>query len=408
MIDHIFSICKSYKTLFLLGICAIPIGIVVGAINAIFGRVLLDITSIREYNPLYFIPFLGLAGIVIVYSYQTYGGSSQKGMNLIFEVGHGEEEVIPLRLIPFIISGTWLTHLFGGSAGREGVAVQIGATFAHWFGKRIPIKKASKIFLVTGMAAGFAGLFQTPIAATLFALEILVAGTLEYQALLPVLIGAFTASNVSHLLGLEKFSNALSIHLELDFQMMWKLIALGIIFGITGASFAWLLKKVKTIAATLVKNPIIRIVSMGFFLSIILLLLYKGRYSGLGMNLIQASFHGNTIYSYDWIWKFLITILTLAAGYQGGEVTPLFAIGSSLGVVLAGVFHLPIAFVAALGYVSVFGGATNTFFAPIFIGGEVFGFSYIPYFFIVCAIAYVVNRNKSIYTLQKNHHAVVE
>lgn len=401
MIHHIFGICKSYRTLFFLGICAIPIGIVVGAINALFGIVLLDITSIRELHPIYFIPFLAMAGIIIVYCYQAFGATSQKGMNLIFEVGHGEEEVIPLRLIPFIISGTWLTHLFGGSAGREGVAVQIGATFAHWFGKRIPMKNAPKIFLVTGIAAGFAGLFQTPIAATVFALEILVAGALEYQALLPVFIGAFTASSVSHLLGLEKFSNPLSLYVTLDFQTMWKLIVLGIIFGITGASFAWLLKKAKTFAQKLMKNPLIRIASIGIFLSIILLLLYKGRYSGLGMNLIHASFQGHTVYSYDWFLKFLLTILTLAAGYQGGEVTPLFAIGASLGVILAGVFHLPIVFVAALGYVSVFGSATNTFFTPVFIGGEVFGFTYVPYFFIVCAFAYIVNRNKSIYTLQK-------
>lgn len=126
-------------------------------------------------------------------------------MNLIFEVGHGEEEVIPLKLIPFIISGTWITHLLGGSAGREGVAVQIGATFSHWVGRKLPLKNSSHIFLVTGMAAGFAGLFQTPIAAVFFAMEVLVAGALEYQALFPAVTAAFTASSASSFWGWKNF-----------------------------------------------------------------------------------------------------------------------------------------------------------------------------------------------------------
>lgn len=401
MKEKLYRLTTSYKTLIFVMLAALCIGVVVGAIDALFGRVLLSITSIRDAHPYNFIPFLAIAGVVIVYCYKKFGGNSGKGMNLIFEVGHGIEKTIPLRLIPLIISGTWLTHLFGGSAGREGVAVQIGATFSHWFGRKMPIENASKIFLVTGMAAGFAGLFQTPIAAILFAMEVLMVGVIEYQALLPVMIGAFSASFVSHTLGLEKFSFALTENIDLDFNILWKLIILGIIFGITGAIFAHVLKKMKVKLGEVFKNPIIRIAVVGVFLSCILLLLYAGRYSGLGTNLIQSSFHGGTIYSYDWILKFLLTIITLSAGFQGGEVTPLFAIGASLGVVLAGVLHLPIELVAALGYISVFGSATNTFFAPLFIGGEVFGFAYMPYFFIVCAIAYVCNKNKSIYTLQK-------
>lgn len=129
MIIRIKRVYQTYGGLFLLGITGIPIGAVIGLIDTIFGKVLLKITDIRETYPMYLIPFLAVVGIVIDYCYLKYGGKSSKGMNLIFEVGHGEEEIIPLRLVPFIISGTWLTHLFGGSAGREGVAVQIGATF---------------------------------------------------------------------------------------------------------------------------------------------------------------------------------------------------------------------------------------------------------------------------------------
>lgn len=322
-------------------------------------------------------------------------------MNLVFEVGHGDEDVIPLRLIPFIISGTWITHLFGGSAGREGVAVQIGAAFSHWVGRKIPLKNSPHIFLVTGMAAGFAGLFETPVAAVFFAMEVLVAGAMEYQALLPAITAAFTASAASHFLGLEKFTFALTGEMSLGLPEMGKLILLGILFGIVGGAFAWTLKYMKEKLASIWRQPVLRIFFAGLILSVLLLLLYKGRYAGLGTNLIHAAFYNETIFSWDWILKFLLTILTLAAGFQGGEVTPLFAVGASLGAVAGPIFNMPVEITAALGYAGVFGGATNTFLAPVLIGAEVFGFAYLPHFFLVCACAYLFNLNKSIYSRQK-------
>ena len=276
--------------------------------------------------------------------------------------------------------------------------MQIGATISHFIGKRINIKNAPHIFLITGMAAGFAGLFQTPIAAVFFAIEVIMVGKIEYEALVPALTASITASSVSALLGLEKFTFLLNTDINLDIKTFIKLILLGLIFGIIGGMFAWCLKKAKAISSSKLKNPIIRVGIMGIGLSILFIILYCGRYSGLGTNLINLSFNNGVIYKYDWILKFILTILTLAAGFQGGEVTPLFSIGASLGVALATIFNLPIEFVAALGYASVFGSATNTLFAPIFIGAEVFGYSYMPYFFIVCSIAYAFNKNKSIYS----------
>lgn len=398
MKNNTIKILKNYSNLLLLGLVAIPIGIIIGIIDTIFGKILLNITAFRDTYPLYLIPFLAIAGVIIVYCYQKFGGKSSKGMGLIFDVGQKNEDNIPLRLVPLVIVGTWLTHLFGGSAGREGVAVQIGATISHFIGKRIPIKNAPHIFLITGMAAGFAGLFQTPIAAVFFAIEVIMVGKIEYEALVPALTASITASSVSALLGLEKFTFLLNADINLDIKTFIKLILLGLIFGIVGAMFAWCLKKAKAISASKLKNPIIRVVIMGIGLSILFIILYCGRYSGLGTNLINLSFNNGVIYKYDWILKFILTILTLAAGFQGGEVTPLFSIGASLGVALGNIFNLPIEFVAALGYASVFGSATNTLFAPIFIGAEVFGYSYMPYFFIVCSIAYAFNKNKSIYS----------
>lgn len=393
---------QKIKTWIILGLASLLIGCIVGALDTLFGRVLLSLSHFRSehFTPLIF--FLAPAGMLFVYLFSHYGKTSTQGMNLVFQVGHEEQEVIPKRLIPFVISGTWLTHLFGGSAGREGVAVQLGAAISNGIGRKVKLANATSMFLITGMAAGFAGLFQTPIAAVFFALEVLTAGRLRYDALYTSVIAAFTASFVSNRLGLEKFSFALRSPVHMNFEVLLKLLILGIVFGWTGGLFAHLLRKTKSFLVGKLPDPIKRIGWIGIVLSVSLWVLFQGRYAGLGTNLIDASFFGQTIYAYDWMLKFLLTILTIGAGFQGGEVTPLFSIGASLGVVLAAALGLPIELAAALGYVSVFGSATNTLLAPILIGAEVFGFTYLPYFTIVCSIAYLCNKNESIYSLQKN------
>lgn len=394
---------RSYYGEYLLLIAlAVIIGLIVGVIDAYFGMGLLVITDIRDDHPYYFIPFLAIIGVFIIFMYQKYGKNSQQGMGLIFDVGQKNASDIPLRLVPFIIGGTWLTHLFGGSAGREGVAVQIGATVSHTVGQKLNLKKHQTTLIVIGMAAGFAGLFQTPIAATFFALEVMFVGQLVYPALIPALIAAFIASGTSHFLGLEKFQVFVSDAFAFHFVNFAKLMIIGVIFGLTGSLFAKGLAYLKTFMAEKIVNPYWRIFIVGIVLSILLLLCHGGRYAGLGTNLIAASFSGQTIYLYDFIAKLLFTIVTLSVGFQGGEVTPLFSIGASLGIVLAGLFHMPVILVAALGYAAVFGSATNTLLAPILIGCEVFGFNYFPYFFIVCAFAYFFNFDQSIYGKQLN------
>lgn len=393
---------KTYGGLLVMGAAAIPIGLIVGIIDAVFGRTLLAIGSFRDAHLALLVPFLALAGLVIVFCYKRWGKNTGRGMSLVFDVGHGREESISLRLVPLIMGGTWATHLFGGSAGREGVAVQIGATVSHWIGRKLPFKHPGNTFLLIGMAAGFAGLFRTPLAATVFALEVLVAGRLEYRALFPALIASLVASATSGALGLEKFEVALTATVALDAAGIARLAILGVVFGIVGGAFAWCLAHAKTLAGRLAPNPYVRIGVTGIALSILLFALWQGRYCGLGTNLISAAFaNGATIYSWDWIAKFILTIVTLAAGYQGGEVTPLFSIGASLGVAISGLVGIDPLLCAALGYAATFGGATNTLLAPIFIGCEVFGFSYLPAFFIVCAVAYLFNMDKSIYTLQE-------
>lgn len=391
---------QTYRNTLILGLIALPLGLAIGAIDALFGRVLLALTAFRMEHAVYLLPFLGFVGVGIVWCYQKVGGTSGKGMTLLFEAGHGVTQDIPLRLIPLVMVSTWLTHLFGGSAGREGVAVQIGGTLAHSVGKRLPIPNAGRQLLIAGMAAGFAGLFRTPIAATFFALEVLTAGVLEYSALLPALVASFTASACSGLLGLEKFTVALTDQIPFSAPLVGKLLLFGLLFGIIGGLFACALHKLKALFAQYLPNPLLRILVIGIAVSIFSLLCWGGRYSGLGTNLIAMSFDSG-IFSWDFALKFAFTVVTLAAGFQGGEVTPLFSIGASLGVLLGTLFGLPTAFVAALGYAAVFGSASNTLLAPMLIGGEVFGFAYLPYFFIVCAMAYLCNGSNCIYPLQK-------
>ncbi|MGT2929537.1 chloride channel protein [Streptococcus dentasini] len=392
---------KSLKNNLILILAAITVGLLIGAIDTLFGRVLITLSDFRDSHYFATLPFLALAGLVSVWLYQRFGGKSSRGMSLIFEVGQGKGNYIPKVLVPLIMLTTWLTHLFGGSAGREGVAVQIGATVSHWLGKQLPVKDGSRIFLVTGMAAGFAGLFQTPLAATFFALEVLVIGELTVAALLPALLASLVASQTSHVLGLEKFAAPLSVDLDLTPVLILKLCLLGLCFGVVGTAFAAGLAWAKRQAAVYFNNPYIRIALIGLTVTGLLLLFWQGRYAGLGTNLISLSLDGGNIYIWDWLLKFVLTLLTLTAGFQGGEVTPLFAIGASLGVVLASLFGLPPVFVAGLGYAAVFGSATNTLLAPMFIGGEVFGFANMPYFVIVSALAFLVNHKYGIYALQK-------
>ncbi|MGO3732623.1 MAG: chloride channel protein [Vagococcus sp.] len=397
-----------YVRLFYLAIYGVLIGSVIGILEVGFGKGLLAITEFRQQFFLMLIWFLPLAGMLIHYIYQRFGGISHQGMGLIFDVGHGEQSSIPLRLIPIVIGTTWLTHLFGGSAGREGVAVQIGATVSHqthkWpihsylFGEQ----DVSQVLLITGMAAGFSGLFQTPIAAVFFALEVLVSGHIKYQALLPASTAAASSFFVSTYLGLETFRFQITVYPNLTLLVVLKLMALGCVFGLIGLLFTEGLNRGKKGALTMFSNGYCRIFFGGLVLVVLLVACQSGRYAGLGTNLIAQSLDGGHIYGYDFIIKMVVTILTLSIGFQGGEVTPLFAIGCTLGVVLAPIVGLPSVFVAALGYVAVFGSATNTLFAPIMIGGEVFGFHLIPYFFVVMCVAYSCNQNKSIYAKQQS------
>lgn len=386
---------------------ALIVGVLVGVVDVIFGKVLFLTSNVGESTSLLLLYFLPFVGLLIHLMYQRYSLVSKKGMSLVFEVGRGQRKYVPALLMPLVIIATWLTHLFGGSAGREGVAVQIGATLSHLIGRVrggsyfLNTKEERKKALIIGMAAGFSGLFQTPIAAIFFALELLVVGKISISILLPTTVASYTAYKVSIFLGLEKFSFLVSEMPKLDGVSVMKIICLGVIFGLVGRFFATGLFTAKSWFSKWNRNIYIKIFTLASLLALSLYLIKEGRYSGLGVNLIDASFYGEPIYVTDFLFKSLFTIATLAIGFQGGEVTPLFSIGASLGVVLAQFFVLPVTFTAAMGYIAVFSSATNTFLGPLFIAGEIFGFEIIPYAFLVLVVAYSSNGNKTIYTGQR-------
>ena len=420
--DKIREKIKSWLSQPVLVGAALVLGALVGTLTAFFGSILQNVSAIRDANPLYWIPALALGGVAIVLTYRKFGKGSERGMGIIFDVAHGKEREIPLRLIPLIMATTWVTHLFGGSSGREGVAMQIGATLGHNISSKIPVENAPRILLVSGMAAGFAGLFQTPMAAIALSIEILLAGHLEMAALLPATVAAVSAYKVSEMLGTARFTVDLNSfspdwnlaglfygETGLDIYFVLKLAVLGVMFGLVGGGFARLLPFSRKFFAEKFPNPVKRVAIMGVALSATLLLFWQGRYSGLGTNLTDLCF-GNAaalsasdagIYAYDWILKLLFTVVTLSVGFQGGEVTPLFTIGATFGAVVAAIVGVPLPLAAALGYAAVFGGATNTLFAPILVGAEMFGFDTLPAFFIVCTVAYACNGGKSIYAQKK-------
>ena len=408
-------------TFVLLGIV---LGAVIGALTACFGDISDKLSAIRDANPLYFIPALAIGGAAIVFAYKKWGRWTERGMDQVFAVGLNKESDFPLVSIPMAAVSTWLTQLFGGSAGREGAAMQIGSALSYNISKKLPFENAAHIMLVTGLAAGFAGIFQTPMAATAFALEVLLVGHLELGALLPAAAAAFTACKVSSMLGFHKFSVDLNSLLDasgfsasiftnegaLDGKFLVKLALMGVLFGIVGGGFAKLLGLSQDFFAKKFPNSIKRIAIMGVGISVLLLVFFQGRYAGLGTNLLDLSFGINAagtadlignVAGYDWILKFAVTILTLSAGFIGGVVTPLFAIGATFGIFIASMFGMPVALAAALGFVAVFASASNTLWAPILIAGEIFGFNCLPAFFIVCTVAYICNGGQSIYKQKK-------
>lgn len=377
------------------------IGVAAGLLVSFFNEGLKLASSLRESIGPGVLIFLPFAGLLVIYLYEKFSKTSMQGIALVFKADQKKISRIPMQAIPLVILSTWITHLFGGSAGREGVALQLGAISAWYVGPLLAKRLDKHLFLVWGMAAGFAGIFGTPLAGALFAMEVLSAGLLQYSALAGTLAATFAAYLTGNILGVRKSHFNVFFNYTLNIKTVWPYIFLAIAVGICGMVFASWMRHARIWAAKWFPNPYYRIFYCSIPLAIMLFGFHLGRYCGLDESIIASCFIDRDIFFWDWFLKMLLTIWTLSIGFTGGEVTPLLTIGSSLGFVLGPYLGLPGPAAAMLGYAGILASGTNTYLAPIVLGCEVFGFHYFPLFFGVCSISYMINRNRSVYALQK-------
>jgi H+/Cl- antiporter ClcA len=396
----------------------IPIGIVIGSAVALFLWLLDLATSTRQQNP-WLLWLLPLAGIAIVVLYKALGRNSDKGNNLLLDEIHEPGGGIPFRMAPLVLFGTVVTHLFGGSAGREGTAVQMGGSIAHLFGKWFKLGNGDmSIILTAGIAAGFGAVFGTPLAGAIFALEVLAIGNMKYDALLPCLIAGLTGDVTCslwgihhtqyHILfapgGLPLFKGILHINLLL----LLKVIAAGIAFGLAGLLFAETTHRLKhRLSKAIHPFWLIPVIGGGVIIGLTWL---TGTTDYLGLGVISNDPHAVTIVStftpggahtWSWLWKLLFTAVTLSTGFKGGEVTPLFFIGAALGNTLAVLMGAPVDLLAGLGFIAVFAGASNTPLACTIMGVELFGGEHTMYYAVACFTAYFFSGRSGIYSSQR-------
>lgn len=370
-----------------------------GSLSAFFLTSLSFVTAVREANS-WLIFCLPLAGVLFTWLYLRFGGNASRGNNLIIDQANGGEESIPWQMLPLTLFGTLTTHLFGGSVGREGTAVQMGGTIAEYVGKLWHIEERHRyLLMICGISGGFSAVFGTPIAGTIFSLEVLAIGKLSTKGLIPSLMTALLANFVTTFFGVEHRRYEMGSIPHTNLKLIGLICAFAIIFGLTSRLFSRGIAKLKQLYRQLFPNPFWR-AAIGSGVVLLLVFLYQStRYLGLSLPLLTDAFNGEQL-PFDFLNKLLFTVFSLGAGFQGGEVTPLFEIGATLGSTLAQMSALPVSFVAALGFVGVFAGATNTPLACFIMGIELFGSEGAAWLLIVCVISYLCSGGEGIYSAQ--------
>ena len=376
----------------------IIVGILTGTASAFF-LVSLDWVSNFRENNFWIIAFLPVGGLAIGLAYHYWGDNVVKGNNQLLEEFHNPKQVIPLKMAPMVFFGTLITHLFGGSAGREGTAVQIGAAISDQFSHILKLKTQDRqILIIIGISAGFASVFGTPFAGAVFALEVLILKKYRYDAIIPsmfaALIADYTCSawNVSHTEYNIPFVPVMTIE-----NILWAILA-GIIFGLAAMLFTGTNHFFSAVFKKINYAPFRPLIG-GIFIAVVVWMMGSQKYIGLGIPMIESAFKTD-LNSYDFLLKILLTSFTIGAGFKGGEVTPLFFIGATLGNVLIWFVPLPMALLAGMGLVAIFAGASNTPFASIILGIELFGIESIFFICIACLFSYLCSGGTGIYTSQ--------
>lgn len=377
------------------------VGVSCGCASALFLWLLEEVTQFRQAHELivYALPFAGLA---IGALYSRFGESIKAGNSLVIDTIHDEGPEIPLRMAPMVLLGTVATHLFGGSAGREGTAVQMGASLTDYFSHRFKLRGAlRRQLLAAGVAGGFGSVFGTPIAGTVFGLEFIVLGRLEYDALVPALVAALVGDYVTRSLGIVHTPYPSVALLELSPLVLLKWVAFAAAVAATTIAFIELTHRLRKESEARIAYPPLRLFAGGVVIIVLWKLWGTGDFLGLGVETIVRSFHDEALPSYTFAAKLLFTAVTLGAGFLGGEVTPLFFIGAALGNVLAGLLGLPLELCAGVGMAAAFAAASNTPLALSIMAVELLGAHALPHVVIVCVLSYLLSGHRSIYPSQR-------
>ncbi len=395
----------------------LPISILVGSLVALFLWLLDLVTKIRHQNE-WLLFLLPIAGVLIYFLYKIAGKNAAAGNNLIIQEIHEPGSGVPARMTPLVLITTLITHLFGGSAGREGTAVQMGGSMAALLARWLKLEKAdTRILLMAGIAAGFGAVFGTPVTGAIFALEVIAIGTIHYNALLPCLMASIladvtcTAWGIKHTIYVVNYKQVETLFfsfLHVDVILLLKVVLAGICFGLVGYLFSALQNTIKNCSVKYIKKAWLIPAIGGVVIIALCYLLHTTDYIGLGVHasksngvsIISAFTIGGATY-WSWFWKLLLTVITLGMGFKGGEVTPLFFIGATLGNTIAVMLGAPVDLFAALGFIAVFAAATNTPIACSIMGVELFGGDYILYYAVACFVAYYCSGYTGIYDTQR-------
>lgn len=373
--------------------------VVMGIISFVFLKMLGLSSVFREFFP-YCIWFLPLSGMLTAFVYKRYGGESSKGNNLIIQSAN-EGVKVPKRLAFLTFIFTLLTHFSGGSAGREGTAVQIGGTLTSNVADKLGFKSDDrKIIILSGLSAAFGSVFGTPLAGAFFGMEVCCIGQLSVSAVIPCFLSSYLANAVTLLLGATHEAHKISAIPSLDIKSVLVFISASILFGLIGKLFALGVKYLKLLYAKIFKNTVLSALIGSVIVVLLIVLLNLNEYEGLSTWQQTTAFEGNANW-YDMPVKFILTTLTLGAGFQGGEVTPLFDIGASFGGWYANMFGIEPSFLAAIGLICVFGSAANTPITTIMLGIELFSAEAVPYFVFASLISFIASGKSGIYPAQE-------
>ena len=370
-------------------------GLTVGAFSTLFAFTMNMVTEYREKNDyiLYFLPF---AGLITVFLYNAFKFKNDKGTNLVISTIHAQSD-IPFKMAPLIFITTILTHLFGGSAGREGAALQLGGSIGNQLGRWFRLDDADKrVVILCGMSAAFSAVFGTPLAAAVFSMEVVSIGVMYYAALVPCAFSSLIATYFATNFGVRGEDFKFIEFPSLTFLNTFEIICLAVLCAGLSIVFCIMLHKTGDLFRKYLKNPYIRIFIAGAVIVGMSLLLNTRDYNGAGIPIISKALQGEAV-PYAFILKMIFTAVTIEAGFRGGEIVPSFFIGATFGCMFGSIVGFSPSVCAAVGLISLFCGVTNCPITSILISFELFGADGIPYFLIAVAISYFMSGYYGLY-----------